>query len=73
MKLLCKELNIPLAENCLRAEKAFELVQRGTVLGVGFDSRDMTWHFSEEKADKVTTRCLDAMKAAHMDLSKCRN
>ena len=70
MKLLCTELNIPLAENCPKAEKAFELVQRGTVLGVGFDSRDMTWYLSEEKADKVTTRCLDAMKAPHMDLKQ---
>ena len=42
---LCGEFNMPLAENCAQAEKAFQLQTRGTVLGVGFDSRDMSWFF----------------------------
>ena len=70
MKDLCQEINIPLAENCPNAEKAFELVQRGVVLGVGFDSRDMTWFLLEKKANKVIERCLTAEGAKFMDLNQ---
>ena len=70
MKSMCADLNIPLAANCPRAEKAFELVQRGTVLGVGFDSTDMTWFLSDEKADKIVRRCLDANRSSHMSLKQ---
>ena len=49
MKEMCEDLNVPLAEVCPAAEKAFELKTRGTVLGVGFDSSNLTWFFSEEK------------------------
>ena len=42
MKNFCEETNIPLAANHPKNEKAFEMVQRGTVLGVGFDSVSFT-------------------------------
>ena len=65
MKRLCNEINIPLAENCPNADKAFELQTHGTVLGVGFNSMNMTWFLASEKADKVVRRCLDAVNASH--------
>ena len=65
MKEVCGELNIPLADNCPKAKKAFELQARGTVLGIGFNSSDLTWFLSSEKANKVAKRCLDEAKA-HM-------
>ena len=68
MKNFCEETNIPLAENCPNHEKAFEMVQRGTVLGVGFDSVSSTWHYSDLKADKVVRRCLDGANAKHLSL-----
>ena len=46
------------------------LVQRGVVLGVGFDSRDMTWFLPEKKANKVIERCLTAEGAKFMDLNQ---
>ena len=70
MKILCPELNIPLAPNCPKAEKAFELVQRGTVLGIGFDSPHMTWFLSKEKADRIVRRCLDTCRASYMGLKQ---
>ena len=70
MKRLCHEINIPLAENCPNADKAFELQTRGTVLGVGFNSLDMSWFLSPEKADKVIGRCMDAANASHMSLKQ---
>ena len=68
MKDFCEETNIPLASNCPNHEKAFEMKQRGTVLGVGFDSVNSTWHYSEHKADKVVRRCLDGARALHLSL-----
>jgi hypothetical protein len=52
-KKICHAASIRIAENCPRNEKAFELQTRGTVLGVGFDSKTLTWFLSEEKADKI--------------------
>ena len=70
MKIVCEEINIPLAEKCPLAEKAFELVTKGTVLGVGFDSEEMKWFLSKEKAEKVVRRCLDGVISVHMDLNQ---
>ena len=46
MREICAEVKILLADNCPLAEKAFEKVTRGTVLGVGFDSERMEWYLS---------------------------
>ena len=70
IKYLCAELNMPLAENCPASEKAFELKTRGTVLGVGFDSSNLTWFLAEEKAAKVIRRCLETVRASHVDLKQ---
>ena len=70
MRKVCEELNIPLAENCPKSEKAFENVTRGTVLGIGFDSTDLSWFLPGEKADKIIRRCLDAASAAFLDLKQ---
>ena len=70
MKELCLEMDIPLAENCPKAEKAFVCQTKGTVLGVGFDSNSMSWFFSKEKAEKVVKRCLDVAGSTHVDLKQ---
>ena len=70
MKSVCKELNMPLAENCPASEKAFELQTRGTVLGIGFDSSNLTWFLSEDKAGKIVRRCLETVRASHVDLKQ---
>ena len=70
MKKTCDELNIPLAQNCPKAEKAFELVERGTVLGIGFDSTNLSWFLPEDKANKIVRRCLDAVRATYLDLKQ---
>ena len=56
MKSVCRDINMPLADNCSLAEKAFELQSRNTVLGVGFNSSNLTWFLPEEKAGKVVRR-----------------
>jgi len=48
-KQICKEINVPLAEDCPNHEKAFGCSTFGTVLGINFDSDLMEWSISAEK------------------------
>ena len=53
-KNICKDLNIPLAENCPKFEKAFGPSKIGTVLGIRFNSILLSWTLPYEKfADSV--------------------
>jgi hypothetical protein len=46
---ISEKINVPLAPNCERHEKAFGPSTYGTVLGVNFDSDSMTWSLPPEK------------------------
>ena len=70
MKEFCHSTNIPLAPNCPLADKAFELKNRGIVLGIGFDSRDQTWFLAPAKAEKVIRRCWRAIRSSHVNLEQ---
>lgn len=47
---LCEELNVQLAPPCPLKDKAFVNEVRGNVLGILFDSTDMTWRLPESKS-----------------------
>jgi len=47
--VLCKKLNIPLAEFCPQKEKAFGPSTEGTILGIEFNTASMTWKLPKEK------------------------
>jgi hypothetical protein len=50
---ICKNLNVPLADNCPNHEKAFGPSTFGTVLGIGFDTVTLEWNISKDKADDL--------------------
>jgi len=50
---VCKELNIPLAEECPNHEKAFGPFTYVTVLGIQFDSEQMEWSIHISKSDST--------------------
>jgi hypothetical protein len=52
-KQLCEFANVELAENCPLNEKAFENQKRGKVLGILFDSTDLTWAIPPSKVRKT--------------------
>jgi hypothetical protein len=52
-KDICKNLNIPLAPDCEKHEKAFGPSTYGTVLGVQFNSETMEWSLSKEKEQSM--------------------
>jgi hypothetical protein len=52
-KSLCKKCNVKLADACPSKEKAFVNSTEGKVLGVWFDSKNLSWRFANKKIDKV--------------------
>ena len=52
-KNICEILNIPVAENCIHFEKAFDATTNGTVLGVEFDSKKLSWKLPNEKTNET--------------------
>jgi len=56
---LCKTLNIPLAEPCPNKEKAFGPSTKGTVLGINFNTENLTWSISKEKFESIV-KIIDA-------------
>ena len=57
---VCKDLNIDLAENCPAREKAFSNETSGKVLGIWFDSTDLSWTLPQDKKDKTLRAIFDA-------------
>ena len=53
-KNLCKTLNIPLAEACPKFEKSFGPSKKGTVLGIEFNTENLTWSLPQEKFVSTT-------------------
>jgi hypothetical protein len=72
-KKIGRELNIELADDCEDCDKAFTNAKCGKVLGVWFDSSNLTWKLPEEKTlatrlllrDIVSKKivCLDEMQS----------
>ena len=54
-KTVCKNLNIVLAADCPKFEKAFGATTMGTVLGIIFDSEKLSWRLSKVKWAETLT------------------
>jgi hypothetical protein len=52
-KQTCEDIGIKLADNCPKYEKAFENSQYGKILGILFDSNDLTWKLPDDKVYKA--------------------
>lgn len=52
-KTVCNNLQIPLAADCPKFEKAFGATTEGTVLGIIFNSSNMTWRLSVTKRNNT--------------------
>jgi len=50
---LCHQVGAPLADSCPAREKAFYPATSGTVLGVWFDSEQLTWSLSRDKIEGI--------------------
>jgi hypothetical protein len=52
-KDLCAKVNVKLADDCPKFEKAFSNSTQGKVLGVWFDTNDLSWCFPVKKLSKL--------------------
>ena len=52
-KEICEEINLKLADDCEKNEKAFTNVTEGKVLGIWFNSEDLTWKLPVGKKEKT--------------------
>ena len=50
---ICKKLDVPIAPDCPKFEKAFKNSTKGTVLGIVFDTVNQTWSLPTEKAVSI--------------------
>ena len=51
---VCGKVGLPLAADCPLREKSFGVGTNGTVLGIDFDSENLTWKLPNAKADGIT-------------------
>ena len=54
---VCEKINVKIADPCPFNEKAFLNETFGKVLGIWFDSKDMTWYLPQDKREK-TLNCI---------------
>jgi hypothetical protein len=64
----CRELNIPLAEQCKKYEKAFLCSTCGKFLGVFFDTTTFSWKLPDEKKGKALDAIRTALSAKKVEL-----
>lgn len=65
LKTVCREIGIKLADDCPKAEKAFTSKRKGKVLGIWFDSTEMTWSYPQDK----TARLISEIKKCYSSSS----
>ncbi len=64
--MCCKELNIKLAANCERKEKAFENSHDGKILGILFDTETLSWSLPEDKRYKAMVLIDEELKSKNV-------
>jgi hypothetical protein len=64
----CKDLNIKLAQPCPRKDKAFYNETSGRVLGIWFDSSDLSWSYPEDKAIPLIREVLIMLEIGEANL-----
>ncbi len=50
---VCEKINLKLAAECPKKDKAFKNEKKGKVLGIWFDTSKMEWNLPSEKAEKA--------------------
>jgi hypothetical protein len=66
---ICASLNIALAPDCPKKEKAFSDSTVGMVLGILFDTVTLTWSLSDEKLDNILLAISGPLAGTSLQLS----
>jgi len=70
---ICKQLNVQLAKDCPKFEKAFQDTTVGTVLGIRFDTTSTTWTVSPEKRDNLLRDITGPLAGAPLNLEQMQH
>ena len=65
---ICKQIRVGLAEDCPKLEKAFKHVTKGKVLGIFFNSEDLTWMLPDDKKHRALADIKRAVSGEAFDL-----
>jgi len=58
---LCARVNLKLADDCAKNEKAFSNQTNGKILGIIFDTKNLTWELPQDKKETILRKIHDAM------------
>ena len=67
-KKICDDLNVKLAKDCPKFEKAFTNCKCGKVLGIVFDTQSLCWSLPEEKRLRTLKAIKTALESESVDL-----
>ncbi len=70
---MCNALGARLAPNCPDKEKAFVDSTTGTVLGIIFDTMDMSWSISQSKVTTILQRIRPVMNGCPPGLQQLQS
>lgn len=70
---LCDKINIQLAEECPKKNKAFKNSTNGKVLGIYFDSRNLSWVLPEEKRIDYCNLVHSILMEGNVSLDICQS
>ena len=65
---ICKQIRVGLAEDCPKLEKAFKHETKGKVLGIFFNSEDLTWMLPDDKKHRALADIKRAVSREAFDL-----
>ncbi len=71
-KRICTELNVKLAPDDPLCDKAFTCQKRGKVLGVMFDTSDLSWRLSDDKLNRAKLSVSEAISRKKVTLRECQ-
>jgi hypothetical protein len=67
---LCKDLNVTLAKECPNADKAFLNKTSGKVLGIRFNTENLSWTYTEEKISKCLGKVNEAIAKRYLSVKE---
>lgn len=69
---ICSDIGIKLAKDCPNFDKAFKNSSKGKVLGIIFDTEEMSWKLPEEKRKEYVNLIVDIINADSLDVNGCQ-
>jgi hypothetical protein len=69
-KSLCKDINLELADPCPNFDKAFDCSTKGKVLGVFFDTTELSWKLPDEKVVSILQTIAESLENEKVQLKQ---